>query len=404
MNLKFLILIFCIHFLASFSFSQDDRNQIPVYMQSSFFEVNVGYIHYPFDAEQLNKGFLLADEVEIPNIAVRLVLAGYSINKYLSAQITYMRPVNWVKYSYSLEGDATNQVYTNSVWMNVGGLTLAANWPIGKRWQLYAKGGLALVTRHGFSHWNGPQVIDDFTAAGILTGAGIKFHLNQRWSIQWVTDFSFPIKKYNQPYTFFTGGGFTCKLLPFSEKKIEKGNLLNRYHPLQWLQIGYTSNVLGYGVNNFLSEGKVPVFWGGKAEVKQGFSVVYQRNVFHGAKIFSLDWGANISWWQSNVKQDQFMTFSLFPVFRFNFLHNKIISPYFYYSVAGPTLMTKKVVDDFEMGGHFTFMDNIGLGCFAGEKQKLNFELRIGHYSNGNIFPENKSVKVPLSLNVGMVF
>ncbi|MBX9783501.1 MAG: hypothetical protein K2X48_09430 [Chitinophagaceae bacterium] len=42
------------------------------------------------------------------------------------------------------------------------------------------------------------------------------------------------------------------------------------YFPKQLLQIGYASNVLGYGVNDFISGGSinpVPLFWGGGARV-----------------------------------------------------------------------------------------------------------------------------------------
>lgn len=396
----FLMSIFILFFPINL-LSQDERNQIPTYMQKSFFEVNLGYIHYPFSEVQMQKGFQLASNVEIPHVAVRLILAGYDINKYLGVQITYMRPVNWVKYNYTIDAENNLNQYANTVWMNVGGLTLKGKLPVGKKINFYGEAGLGLITRHGFNHYNGVPVISDFTTAQFLFGVGFKYKLSDRWEIQVSNNFSPPIKKHMQPYTFFTGGGFVCHLLPFSQKKIDKGIDLDRIHPLHWVQLGYTNNILGYSINNFVSEGPVPIFWGGKAEVKQGININYQRNVLHGAKIFSLDWGANIGYWQTNLHEDNFMTFSLFPVFRFNFLHNKFCAPYFYYSVAGPTFMTKKVLDGFEMGAHFTFMDNMGIGFFIGQARKLNLEFRIGHYSNGNIFPENKSVKVPLTLQLG---
>jgi len=34
----------------------------------------------------------------------------------------------------------------------------------------------------------------------------------------------------------------------------------------------------------------------------------------------------------------------------------------------------------------------------------MNAELKIGHYSNGNVFPLNGAVKIPLSINVGYAF
>jgi len=389
----------------SFSiYAQDDRAQIPKAMQQSYFEINVGAIQYPFSQQQLEPGYSLSDAVIVPHTAVRLVLAGYAINKYLSAQITYMRPVMWVEYNYFANADSAQTSYFNTVWMNVGGLTLKPTLPIGKKFTLYGELGLGIITRHGFHDLAKNTVVKDLNFATTLFGAGLKYKLSDRWSIQICSNFSPESKKRNQPYTAFLGGGFSCHLLPFSEKKLQKGIANGFINPKQWIQVGYTSNVLGYGVNNFVSEGKIPIFWGGKAEVRQGLTLNYQRNILHGAKFFALDWGINTSIWQTNVNRETFFTASIFPVFRFNFLHTKPVDFYFYYSVAGPTFMSKKVLDDFEMGAHFTFMDNMGIGAFFGKKRNLNTEIKIGHYSNGNIFPENKSVKVPLSLNLGFAF
>jgi hypothetical protein len=157
-------------------------------------------------------------------------------------------------------------------------------------------------------------------------------------------------------------------------------------------------------VNNFLSKGAVPVFWGGEAEMEQGFSIHYLRNIFHGRKLFSLDWGTSFSFFKSNRDKDEFFALSIFPLFRFTFLHTKPADLYFYYSVAGPTFISKTMIDNVNTGKKFTFQDLMGLGIFAGTNRQVNAEVRIGHYSNGNIFPDNEGVKVPLTFNVGFTF
>jgi len=81
--------------------AQDERSQIPPLLQKSYFEVNIGAINHPFGQQHLESGYKLIDAVTVPpTTAVRLVLFGYEFNKYLSAQITYMRPVIWVKYGH----------------------------------------------------------------------------------------------------------------------------------------------------------------------------------------------------------------------------------------------------------------------------------------------------------------
>ena len=43
----------------------------------------------------------------------------------------------------------------------------------------------------------------------------------------------------------------------------------------------------------------------------------------------------------------------------------------------------------------------MGLGMFVGKKRRLNFEVKIIHYSNGNIFNKNDGIGIPLVFNIG---
>ncbi|MCF8453838.1 MAG: acyloxyacyl hydrolase [Pedobacter sp.] len=377
-------------------------------MQKSYFEVNLGYINYPFSAAQLEPGYSL-NSVTVPHMAVRLVLWGYNFNDYLSTQVTYMRPVAWVKYSYKENGD--NRIYNRSVWTNVGGFTLKGNIPIASGFTAYGEAGLGIITRAGFNDSLNRPVVKDANYATFLFGAGLKYKLDEKWNLQLITNYSPASNQRNQPYTSFVGTGFAYTFAPYNERQLKKTKDLGMIHPKQWLQIGYTSNILGYGVNNLVSNKYFPIFWGGMAHVKQGLSINYQRNVFHSAKVFALDWGINASVWQTTGKHNNtqlekqnFFTFSIFPVFRLNFLHTPKVDAYFYYTVAAPSFISEKIIDGFDTGKHFTFMDNMGAGVFFGKQRNYNAELKIGHYSNGNIFPSNDAVKIPLSLNLGYAF
>jgi hypothetical protein len=77
---------------------------------------------------------------------------------------------------------------------------------------------------------------------------------------------------------------------------------------------------------------------------------------------------------------------------------------YFNYSAAGPTYLSALTIDDKKTGRHFTFQDFMGMGIFAGKNRNLNVEININHYSNGNIFPDNPGVKIPLTFNLGYAF
>jgi hypothetical protein len=120
--------------------------------------------------------------------------------------------------------------------------------------------------------------------------------------------------------------------------------------------------------------------------------------------VFALDWGVSASSWLSDKSEQRFYTIAVFPVLRFNVLHTGPLDAYIAYSAAGPAYISRRVIDGIDTGEHFTFQDTVGSGAFLGERRNVNVEVRIGHYSNGNIFPENAGVKVPLSLNLGCAF
>lgn len=387
------------------TFAQDERAQLPLALQKAYFGVSIGSINYDFGASQFQAppGYTF-NHVQVNHTAVRLVLYGYEFNKYLSAQLTYMRPVSWVFYYYN---QADGMPVKSSVWMNVGGLTLKPQLPIGTHFSLNGEVGLGIVTRHGFDAPDGTPIVTNASYPTILLGGGLNYHINNNWRLMLSAAYTPKEVTVNQPANTFISLGFNYMLRPVSEKKLEKAAETGYINPKQWFQIGYSNNILGYGINNSLE--KAHLFWGGDAEVFQGLTLSYHRNIFHTVKVFAMDWGVSASSWNtkgagsglSNPNKETFYTLSVYPVLRFNFLHTKPLDAYFYYSVAGPTYISKTIIDGADTGEHFTFQDNMGVGLFFGEKRNWNVELKIGHFSNGNVFPRNAAVKVPLSLNFG---
>ena len=132
-------------------------------------------------------------------------------------------------------------------------------------------------------------------------------------------------------------------------------------------------------------------------------SVQYQRNVFHTKKVFAFDVGAGFTEWRSH-NNDRFRTLSGYPLARFTFLRLKPADVYAAYSVAGPTYISKVVIDGLHTGSHFTFQDFMALGSFVGSRRRLNVEINLNHYSNGNLMNENAGVRIPLTLKLGYAF
>jgi len=384
--------------LSASLFAEDNRTQYPAFLSKAYFGVNVGAIYYPFGNQHLPAGYH-ATRIPNPRTAPRITLLGYNINDHFSARITYLRPVVWMSYD-DINADNT----PHSVWMNVGGLTLKAkSKPKTAKLAFYGEAGLGLVTRQGFKLHDVP-VIKDAGYATVLAGGGIERAVNRNWTLD-LNVMAAPGKKdLLQPHIASVTTGFTYNIQPLPQERVERNQNASIAFPKSLLQLVYSSNAAGYRVNHFVAEKAVPIFWGGLAEVRDGYSVNYQRNVFHTKKFFSLDVGGSIGLWQSRKLKQHFATVSAYPLFRFTPVRTKLADFYFNYSFAGPSFISKISIDDQSTGRNFTFRDSMGIGFYVGPSKNVNIEWGIAHFSNGNIFPSNAGVKIPLSLHLGYAF
>ncbi len=179
-----ILLILSLYFLQILA--QDTRTQYPPFLTNVFFEINIGYINYPFTSEHMAAGYVV-DNIEIPHTAVRIIPAGYNFNDFLSAQVSYMRPVLWVRY-HDVNGDGSH----HPVFMNIGGVSLKGQYPIKDKLKFYAEAGMSVVTRSGFQTKNNPDIdiIADAGYATLLFGAGLKYRINEKWTLQVGTTYS----------------------------------------------------------------------------------------------------------------------------------------------------------------------------------------------------------------------
>ncbi|HET6995270.1 MAG TPA: acyloxyacyl hydrolase, partial [Chitinophagaceae bacterium] len=359
--------------------AQDKRAQYPALLTNSYFGVDIGYIDYRFSQKQLEPGYT-ASSVRIPHAAVS-VFFGHQFNKYLSAQLSYMRPVAFVEYM-NVNGGGHNY----EVGMNVAGLSLKPCLPISKNVSLNGEAGIALITRGGFIVVDRPGV-KDASYAGLLLGAGLKYQLNSKWELSINSLWASSSDKLRQPSTFFASAGFNYVMRSLPKEIVAKNADTGHVFPRHSIGLAFTTSALGYGINNFVSK-DAHIFWGGAARVRQGFSINYRSNLFHTRKVFSLDWGAGVAWWKSNPGNETFYTLSIYPAFRFTFARTKPLDIYFDYSFAGPSFISRTTIEGKDMGGKFTFQDFMGIGIVAGRQRNLEAGIRIAHYSNGNIFPQ----------------
>jgi lipid A 3-O-deacylase PagL len=74
------------------------------------------------------------------------------------------------------------------------------------------------------------------------------------------------------------------------------------------------------------------------------------------------------------------------------------------YSLAGPTIISRAIIDGQNTGSRFTFQDFMGAGVFLGRRRRAHVGVKINHYSNGNLISENAGLKIPLTLSLGWTF
>src|SRR5262249_19806191 len=160
------------------------------------------------------------------------------------------------------------------------------------------EGGLGIITRKGFEVNQAPA-LKDANYGTLLFGAGLEYRLNGNWSLTAGLTSSPAHSGPHQPRTSFFSGGFNYTMRPLPSEQLDAHDSNDYIFPHNIIQLGYSTNALGYGVNDFVSKGAVPIFWAADVQVAHGVSATYQRNVFHTSRVFSLDWGATAASWNS---------------------------------------------------------------------------------------------------------
>ena len=372
----------------------DPRTQYPPFLANSYFSLNVGSIRYIFSADQLAPGFE-AESLDIPHTAARVDLFGHRFFEHLSAQVTYMRPIEYVNYK-NINGDGE----IHRIATTYGGLTLTFDFRLTDRISAYGEGGLGVTSRSGFQI-DGKTVVKEARYAAGLLGAGLVYHVRPEIDVVLGATYSPGRKSFDQPSTRLYAMGMRYYLRRLPEAVVEENRHSKFTFPVNVVRLGYSSNVVTYGVNTALT--RAAVFFGGDVETRRGFTLDYQRNVYHSS-MFAVDFGASASYWKSQGEKDIFRTASVYPLLRFFVVHTESADYYASYSIAGPTYISAVIIDGRDTGDHFTFQDFIGVGAFMGKARRLNAELGLKHFSNGNIFPNNPGIKIPLTLTLGLTF
>lgn len=365
-----------------------DRTQLPLFLQDSYFGIDFGYGAFGFSNANLAPGFA-ATTIQNDRATIR-ISAGHYFEPFLAVQLTLMRPILWIQYDgvYSPRS-------SNSVWLTYLALTARPMLSLGDRLKLFAEAGPAYYSRHGFTGPTGTGV-PDATGFTALTGGGLLYRLGSHWEVDASAGFVWAVR--DQPSTVYGAVGlayrFEARPPPAGEPRASS----------EWtaheLDVGFFERgAIYWNISRGLS--RAGLFFEGQIKTQRGESLFYQQNVYHGARWISLDWGASGARWVSAVDGETFYTISVFPALRVWFVRGSVVAGYLGLSVAGPSYLSRGTIDGKPTGGAFTFQDFLELGVLVGRTGRLKVALRLLHYSNGNLRPENPGIASPVTLNAG---
>lgn len=145
-----------------------------------------------------------------------------------------------------------------------------------------------------------------------------------------------------------------------------------------------------------------PLFWHASLKINHGLMYMYQHLIYHTEKRFTLYAGASGSRWTRGCQN--IGAFSGFLSMKFWLFRTPYVEPYFLYSIAGPTIITRKTLGRRNLGQNFLFQDFIGFGMTLGKKRRLDIEAKVVHYSNGDIFTQNPGFDIPIVFSIGVTF
>ena len=375
----------------------DPRAQYPPFLVNSYFSLETGYLNYPFSTNQLAPGFQTAS-IKVPHVAAGVVLVGHQVRPHLSIELTYLRPIKYVRYE-----NVDHTGLSDSVWMAFGMLTAKSQMTLTRRLSLTGHAGIALTNRTGFMVGTRPVVADEHFMSGVV-GVGLELHANAVWDFVSGLTLVPANHKHDQPYALFGSAGVRFVLRPLTAERVEEKSHAHFMFPLHVIEASYSTNSAGYGLNDFMT-GKLHIFWAGHVSIARGVELRYERDVFHTRRVFALDLGLAVAHLRSLQNADGETVISAYPALHFTVVRSRVGDVDLTYSFAGPSFLSRNVLDGVTTGATgFTFRDAMGASLRVGHLKRVTVGIEISHFSNGNLFGKNPGITVPLTWRIGYAF
>ncbi|PZD79207.1 acyloxyacyl hydrolase [Mesonia sp. K7] len=384
--------------LSNFLLAQNQDRNLD-HLRNFYVCANLGLINYNYGEEILPENTYV-ESITAKNTFGGRFAFGFRLGENYRAQFSVMRPAAWTSYN-----NVDHTEWNKTVWTNIWAISALRDFRISDKWDLFFEAGISNVTRVGFSI-DDREYVESLHYIYPIGGAGVAYHLSDKFDLTLNATYSPPKSSDNQPSTYLIAAGMNFYVPTLSEEKKQAVLESPYYFPKNQLLFGYSSDFMGFNINRQFSSGlqtSIPMFWLGDVYAENGFWLSYQRTVFQTKKTFSLELGTSFSYYNTRGGDD-FWALSVYPNVKWWFLRTQPVDFYFNYSLIGPTYLSDATLDGIDTGEKATFQDFMGLGMIFGDERAYQLDFKIAHYSNGNIFTENPGVAIPLTIGFGYSF
>jgi hypothetical protein len=146
-----------------------------------------------------------------------------------------------------------------------------------------------------------------------------------------------------------------------------------------------------------------PLMWDAKLKVDRAIMLSYERDLYHFGRYLELYSGISGGFLESfGEKEDSIQTFGGYLMARLYFVKVRNFQMFFMWSPAGPSFLTKREFATTEFSNLFVFQDQFGIGIRVKGKREYDFFVKLYHFSNGDIFPINGGIDIPLLIGFGV--
>jgi hypothetical protein len=146
-----------------------------------------------------------------------------------------------------------------------------------------------------------------------------------------------------------------------------------------------------------------PLMWNARLKVDRSLIIGYEKAVYTPNQYFSLYTGVSSGLMKTiHPVMDDVYVLSGYLLARFYFYNTSSFKTYILYSPAGPSMLSKSQFATTGFSNLFVFQNQFGIGWELDKSAKIGCFLKMYHYSNGDLFPVNGGIDIPLVFGINV--